>query len=63
MNFFETFILHMPQSVCLVPACGKDVERYFTTDGISQAVVCKLFSQDLDKGLPDTMLLTNDGKT
>ena len=55
VDLLKAIVFDVAECICLVPAIWKDVKRDLTTNGIRQAIVCKFFLQDLNKGSSYTM--------
>jgi hypothetical protein len=58
MDLIETLILDMSQTIGLVPPRGEDVKRDLTADGVGEIVLRELLPQDLYKGSPDSVNLS-----
>jgi hypothetical protein len=55
VDLFKAFVLDVPERVGLVPTMWENIERDLATNRKCQAIVCKFFLQDLDKGGSHTM--------
>jgi hypothetical protein len=59
VDLFKAFVFDVLECICLVPTIWKDVERDLATDGVRQAIICKSFPQDHNKGRSYTVDLNS----